>query len=69
VKEAKEKNTLDDKSAKSAVCNTYTDKQREDFIDKMIENPEEKGSITRFSKELLINPRTAERWWKTCKKT
>ncbi|EIE78679.1 hypothetical protein RO3G_03383 [Rhizopus delemar RA 99-880] len=69
VKEAKEKNTLDDKSAKSAFYNTYTDKQREDFIDKMIENPEEKGNITRFSKELLINPRTAERWWKTYKKT
>ncbi|EIE82436.1 hypothetical protein RO3G_07141 [Rhizopus delemar RA 99-880] len=65
VKEAKETNTLDDKSAKSAVYNTYTNKQREGFIDKMIENPEEKGNITRFSKELLINPRTAERWWKT----
>lgn len=69
VKEAKETKTLDDKSAKSAVYNTYTDKQREDFIDKLIENPEEKGNIIKFSKELLINPRTAERWWKTYKKT
>jgi Fic family protein len=69
VKEAKETNTLDDTSAKSAVHNTYTNKQREDFIDKMIENPEEKGNITKYSKELLIKPRTAERWWKTYKKT
>lgn len=69
MKGAKETKTLDDKSAKSAVYNTYTDKQREDFIDKMIENPEEKGNITKFSKELLINPRTAEKWWKTYKKT
>ncbi|ORE10748.1 hypothetical protein BCV72DRAFT_220856 [Rhizopus microsporus var. microsporus] len=69
VKETKETKNLDDKSAKSAVYNTYTDKQREDFIDKMIEHPEEKGNITKFSKELLINPRTAERWWKTYKKT
>ncbi|KAG1448508.1 hypothetical protein G6F56_008922 [Rhizopus delemar] len=69
VKEAKETKALDDKSAKSAVYNTYTDKQREDFIDKMIENPEEKGNITKFAKEFLINPRTAERWWKIYQKT
>ncbi|KAI9475939.1 MAG: hypothetical protein EXX96DRAFT_447032, partial [Benjaminiella poitrasii] len=42
VKESKETKTLDDKYAKSAVYITYTDKQREDFIDRMIENPEEK---------------------------
>lgn len=54
---------------KLAVYNTYTDKQIEDFIDKTIENPEEKGNTIRFSKELLIDPRTAERWWKTYKKT
>jgi hypothetical protein len=37
----------------------------------MIENPEEKKNITKFSKKkkLLINPRTAERWWKTYKRT
>ncbi|KAG1440922.1 hypothetical protein G6F56_011711 [Rhizopus delemar] len=28
----------------------------------MIENPEEKGNITKFAKEFLIDPRTAERW-------
>jgi hypothetical protein len=69
MKEAKETKILDGKPAKSAVYNTYTDKQREDFIDKMIENSEEKGNITKFSKELLTNPRTAERWWKAYKKS
>ncbi|CEI98954.1 hypothetical protein RMCBS344292_13049 [Rhizopus microsporus] len=66
MKKAKETKTLDDKSVNSAVYNTYTDKQREDFIDKMIE---EKGNITKFVKEFLINPRTAKRWWKTYQKT
>lgn len=43
----------------------------------MIEAPEERGNIAKFSKQLGINPRTAERWWKSyqtsgevpCKKT
>ncbi|KAG1148812.1 hypothetical protein G6F37_003843 [Rhizopus arrhizus] len=60
-KEAKETKNLDAKPAKPAVYNTYTDKQREDFINRMIENSEEKRNITKFAKELLINPRTAER--------
>ncbi|KAG1145598.1 hypothetical protein G6F37_002295 [Rhizopus arrhizus] len=45
MKEAKETKILDDKPAKSAVYNTYTDKQREDFIDKMIENSEKEISL------------------------
>ncbi len=44
--------------------NSYTDKEREKFIDLMIEAPEERGNIAKFSKQLAINPRTAERWWK-----
>ncbi|KAG1150441.1 hypothetical protein G6F37_011198 [Rhizopus arrhizus] len=69
VKEVKETKTSDDQPAKSAVYNIYTDKQRGDFIDKMIENPEEKGTIVKFAKEFLINPCTVERWWKTYQKT
>lgn len=49
-KEAKETKTLDAKHAKLAVYNTYTDKQRKYFIDRMIENPEEKGNIAQFFK-------------------
>lgn len=45
--------------------NSYTDKEREKFIDLMIEAPEERGNIAKFSKQLAINPRTAERWWKS----
>lgn len=60
-KEAKESKNLDAKPAKPAVYNTYTDKQREDFIDRMIENPEEKRNVTKFAKKLLINPRTTKR--------
>ncbi|KAI8876125.1 hypothetical protein K501DRAFT_279703 [Backusella circina FSU 941] len=56
-------------STKRYLANKPAEKNIVDFIDRMIENPEEKGNITRFSKELLINPRTAERWWKTYKKT
>jgi transposase len=55
-------------SFKSVVYNTYTNKER-NFVDKIIETPEEKGNIAKFAKEFLINPRTAERWWKTYQKT
>ncbi|CAO3645236.1 unnamed protein product, partial [Mucor hiemalis] len=45
--------------------NSYTDKEQEKFIGLMIEAPEERGNIAKFSKQLAINPRTAERWWKS----
>jgi hypothetical protein len=35
----------------------------------MIEVHEERGNITMFARELVIDPRTAERWWKSYKKT
>jgi hypothetical protein len=34
-----------------------------------MENPKEKENITKFAKELLISPRTAERGWKWYEKT
>ncbi|KAI9477720.1 MAG: hypothetical protein EXX96DRAFT_567914 [Benjaminiella poitrasii] len=34
----------------------------------MIESPVEKRSITRFAKELVINPHTARNWRKTYQK-
>lgn len=68
-KKAKQPTTEDSKPVNAGVYITYTDKQREKFIDKMIESPQEKGNITKFAKELTINPRTAERWWKTYEKS
>lgn len=34
----------------------------------MMEVPEERGNITMFARELVIDPRTAERWQKSYKK-
>lgn len=51
------------------MYNDYSDRERERFIDRMIEVPEERGNITMFARELAIDPRTAERWWKSYKKT
>lgn len=47
----------------------YSDRQREDFIDRMIESAQERGLATKFAKELGIEPRVAQRWWKAYKET
>lgn len=53
----------------SKVYNDYSDRERERFIDRMIEVPEERSNITMFARELAIDPLTAERWWKSYNKT
>lgn len=39
------------------------------MIDRMIESPEERGKAARFARELGINERTAQRWWKQYQET
>jgi hypothetical protein len=68
-KKAKQPKTEDSKPVNAGVYIAYTDKPREKFIDKMIERPQEKGNITRFAKELMVNPHIAGRWWKTYEKS
>ncbi|KAI7868592.1 hypothetical protein BDF14DRAFT_1724417, partial [Spinellus fusiger] len=46
----------------SKLYNDYSDRERERFIDRMIKVPEERDNTTLFSKEIAINPQTAERW-------
>lgn len=42
----------------------YSDKERERFIDKMIECTQEKGATARVARSMGINVRNAQRWWK-----
>lgn len=39
------------------------------FIDRMLENAEERGRMVRFAKELSIKLPTARQWWECCQKT
>ncbi|KAI7899737.1 uncharacterized protein BX663DRAFT_520264, partial [Cokeromyces recurvatus] len=40
----------------------YRDRQRDDFIDRMIESAQERGLATRFARELGIEPCVAQGW-------
>ncbi|KAG0778579.1 hypothetical protein G6F22_011152 [Rhizopus arrhizus] len=53
----------------SSVYKDYNDQTREIFIDRIIEDPTERGKVTLYAKDLGINPRTAMRWWKLYQKT
>jgi DNA invertase Pin-like site-specific DNA recombinase len=45
------------------LYNNYSDFTREAFIDRMLENPQERGLVTKVAEDLNINYRTALRWW------
>lgn len=47
-----------------SVYTNYSDKEREQFIDKMIECAQEKGAAARVARSMGINVRNAQRWWK-----
>lgn len=49
------------KSAKS--YNLYSDMTRETFIDRMIEQPQERGLVAKVARELNVKYRTALNWW------
>jgi hypothetical protein len=51
------------------MYNSYSDRTREEFIDRMLESTEERGRIVRFAKELNVELRTAWRWWKRYQET
>ncbi|KAG1218884.1 hypothetical protein G6F35_007956 [Rhizopus arrhizus] len=53
----------------SSVYKDYNDQTREIFIDRIIEDPTERGKVTLYAKDLGINPRTAMRWWKHYQET
>lgn len=40
----------------------YSDRQREDFINRMIESAQQRVLATKFAKELGIEPRVAQKW-------
>lgn len=47
-----------------SVYTNYSDKEREQYIDKMIECAQEKGAAARVAHSMGINVRNAQRWWK-----
>ncbi|KAG1092608.1 hypothetical protein G6F42_019158 [Rhizopus arrhizus] len=47
-----------------SVYTNYSDKEREQFIDKMIECAQEKGAAARVARSMGINVRNAQKWWK-----
>ncbi|KAI9480821.1 MAG: hypothetical protein EXX96DRAFT_634515 [Benjaminiella poitrasii] len=47
-----------------SVYTNYSDKEREQFIAKMIECAQEKGATARVAHSMGINARNAQRWWK-----
>jgi transposase-like protein len=47
----------------TSTYKNYSDRQREDFID-MIESAQQRGMATKIAKEMGIEPRVAQRWWK-----
>ncbi|KAG1140518.1 hypothetical protein G6F37_009010 [Rhizopus arrhizus] len=49
---------------KLVVDKPKCDKEREQFIDKMIECAQEKGATARVARSMGINVRNAQRWWK-----
>lgn len=62
VVEKKTKQTkTENLKSESIIYNNYTDKQRKKSINRMIQNSKEKDSITKFVKEHLVIPHTAER--------
>ena len=48
---------------KATSYKNYNDLTRETFIDRMLEQPVERGAVSRVAKDLNINYRTALRWW------
>lgn len=58
---SEEKPAKETEAAKSTLkYNKYSDREREIFIDRIIEVPEARGNIARFARELSIDLRTAE---------
>ena len=47
-----------------SVYTDYSDKEREQFIDKMIECAQEKGATARVARNMGINVRNVQREWK-----
>ena len=48
---------------KATSYKNYNDLTRETFIDRMLEQPVERGVVSRVAKDLNINYRTALKWW------
>ncbi|ORE12136.1 hypothetical protein BCV72DRAFT_311072 [Rhizopus microsporus var. microsporus] len=46
------------------LYNNYSDFTRETFIDRTLENPQERGLVAKVARDLNINYRTVLRWWK-----
>ncbi|KAG2215202.1 hypothetical protein INT46_001478 [Mucor plumbeus] len=46
------------------LYNNDSDFAREMFIDRMLENPQERGLVVKVARDLNSNYRTALRWWK-----
>jgi transposase-like protein len=51
------------------LYNNYSDFTRETFIDRMLENPQERGLVAKVARDLNINYRTVLRWWNYYKET
>ncbi|KAG1039067.1 hypothetical protein G6F43_012583 [Rhizopus delemar] len=60
------KDVLTEVNDSNIILETLTnhDKERERFIDKMIECAQEKGATARVARSMGINVRNAQRWWK-----
>lgn len=47
----------------------YSDRQREGFIDRMIQRAQGGDLATRFARELGTEPLAAQRWWEMYRET
>ncbi|RCH87088.1 hypothetical protein CU098_004434 [Rhizopus stolonifer] len=51
------------------LYNNYSDFTRETFIDRMLENPQERGLVAKVARDLNTNYRNTLGWWKYYKGT
>ncbi|KAG1446093.1 hypothetical protein G6F55_011686 [Rhizopus delemar] len=58
-----EKQPKAEKPKSASSYNNYSDFTRETFIDRMLEQPLERGLVSKVAKDLNINYRTVLRWW------